>query len=120
MLLEGVPDVSGNSGRFVFFKVSDTDGNERYFVRSDDELGHQKIRQLFEESIIKIDRDGLLTCETLGGAFIWIKRKAQVIILDGESEALGPVRRVQTLLDLLSRNFSGSLTIHVHLEDGGN
>ncbi len=118
MTIEKIPSVSGNPGRFVFFKVSDASGLVRYFVRSSGDLNHLQIQKAFESVISRHDPEGRLTCETLGGAFIHILKgkKSNVININMKSLAVGPIKELSLLLTLLQENFPDFSIFHEKLE----
>jgi hypothetical protein len=117
VILPEIPPVSGVGKRFVFFKVSnDLTGEFRYFI-SLGNSGHLKIKAFFERWVRKCDTEGRLVCETLGGAFFLPFPEKKFLILNLQSEDLGPVRNLSELLFLLRDNFPGFRIIYSGLED---
>ncbi len=103
-----VPEISFSSvGKFVLFRFSVGD-ESRFILRADKGLSHTKISALLLSAVERKVIDGI-RCQILGGGFIKKDDKRKIIILNGESEKLGPLSKssLPHLLYLLEEAFPG-------------
>jgi len=111
MLLDGFASISEinfrTSGKFVLFRFSQGD-EVRYMMRAHKTLSHTQIAGQLHSAVERSGWDEA-HCRIIGGGFITKRDDKYVILLDGESEALGPVSRMGLahLIAILEESFPG-------------
>lgn len=109
MLLESFVPISEitfqKTGKFTLF-LFHLGEEERFLVRAHPTLSHIKITDQLLSAVEVRGEEGI-QCRILGGGFITKRNDKKVILLDGESEMLGPVNRMglARLIEILEGSF---------------